>query len=122
MAEHSVLLEAKGSYFLETPEQRTRLRKIIAALKAEKIHLIVILDSEIQEPGFQEDLEDIRRVRPLVGHFRPNLNKDLFDPLGNAPREPELVRRWTAAQAECDAFLTRIMRRDPDDLVPAEQN
>ena len=121
LEDHAVLVEVKGSYFLETYEQRQRLREVIQALDNAQIHYVVVLDSEIQPPGLQDELEDLLDARPVVGRYRPGLNAALFDPLGNGISTAELETKWQAAQAECDALLTRLMRRDPGDLLPAEQ-
>jgi hypothetical protein len=121
LEDHAILVEVKGSYFLETYEQRQRLREIIRALDDAQIHYVVVLDSEIQAPGLQDELEDLLHARPVVGRYRPSLNTKPFDPLGRSVSNPELETKWRTAQVECDALLSRLMRRDPGDLLPTEQ-
>ena len=69
--------------------------------------------------GLQDELEQLLRLRPIVGCYRPHIDTSLWNPLKPAVVDFELERRWRAAQRECDALLARVMRRDPDDLIAA---
>ena len=117
--EEGFLVETKATFFLTKTASRERLQECVRRLRLHGITLVVIVESDVRGHGFQEELKDLLRRRPLVGRYRPNIDTNLWNPLKPAIGDFELERRWRAAQRECDALLDRVMRRDPDDLIAA---
>ena len=117
MSDEGALLEAKGSFFLTQRESRDALRTRVTLLRKEGIRLVVLLESDVRTNQLQTELEELLRLRPIVGRYRSTLDLRPWDPLGKSAASETLLRRWSAAQQECDALLERVMRRDPDDLI-----
>jgi hypothetical protein len=112
------IIEVKGGFFLSRPEQRARLAKIASHLRREGVMFIVITESDIRIDGLQQELAELLRARPLVMHGGAGLDTAAWDPLHRPETDIEAEQRWLAAQRECDALLERVMRRDPDELLP----
>ena len=113
------LVEVKAAYFLRQAASRERLMEILARLKVQRLQLVLMSECDVYAPGLQEELIELLSRRPLVGRYRPGIDTTRFDPLGRQPVCMELVRRWNAAKSECDDLLSRVMKRDPDDLIVA---
>ena len=97
------------------------MRRVIRRLRDHGLELVLILDTDIDVAGLQTELAKLLRQRPIVGRSRPRLDTSVWDPLSRGPEDLEVAARWAAAQRECDALLTRVMRRNPDDLLDAAE-
>lgn len=109
-------VEIKPADFQKNPHVTTRLRRVIPHFKTAQTPFLLILDTDLRPTGLQEELKALLRLRPAPGHYEPTLDSVQWDPRQTQTSPPELLRRWYAAQQECDALLQRVMRRDPDAL------
>lgn len=114
-----ILIETKATYFLAKATARDRLSACVRRLRENGVKLVVVSEVDIHTGGLQDELKQLLRLRPRVGRHRPQIDTSLWNPLGPALVDFELERRWRDAQRECDALLSRVMRRDPDDLIAA---
>jgi len=113
-----VVVEVKGTYFLRLPEQRARLAEVVCRLRREGFMLVLATEDDVCVEGLQEELCELLRMRPFVGRGCAGLDTSAWDPLGRAESDFDAEQRWIVAQRECDALLARLMRRDPDELLP----
>lgn len=113
------LIETKATYFITKPESRRQLQEVVKRLAEQELRLVLIDEREVRPAGFQDELKELLRLRPRVGRSRPSIDPMAWDPLGRHALDPDLERRWRAAQQECDQLLQRVMRRDPDELIAA---
>lgn len=112
----SYYTEIKPANFQKSRRIATQLRQVIQHLKTSRSRFALITDTDLRPAGLQEELTDLLRLRPAPGRFDPTLDGILWDPHCIHTATPEILRRWYAAQQECDALLQRVMRRDPDSL------
>lgn len=117
--EVGALFEAKSESKLAGPEIRARLTDVIRRLKKRDLHLVLMLDTDVREAGLQDELKQLQRLRPVRGRFRGDVDPNLWDPRQRCEPDDELLARWARAQRICDDLLKRVMRRDPEDLLPA---
>ena len=115
----AALVEVKAEFFLTQPESRARIAATVHRLRINGLSLALVLDADIRQAGLQEELKELLRLRPVVPRYRPRLDAGLWDPLRRNAASDEIAGRWAAAQAECEALLARVMRRDPDELIDA---
>ncbi|WP_230943157.1 TnsA endonuclease N-terminal domain-containing protein [Burkholderia vietnamiensis] len=116
-----------GTIFLEVKDDRSITKHSQAAvrvsaaarhLRHRRIRFHLVLRSDLIANDLQRQLELIFRARPMPGRYRPLIDATLWDPeYGTHPSE-EMQPQWDSAKRECDALLHRIMKRDPDDLLP----
>ena len=118
-ADSGFLLEVKATYFLTQPKVRTSLSEQIRRLRRRRLELALVVESDLNVAGLQDELAYLTHMRPLVGRYRPALDMSAFDPLGRSIVSAATQRRWHDAQKECNELLARVMRRDPDDLISA---
>lgn len=111
------LVETKATYFISKPESRRQLQEVVKRLAEQDLRLVLIDERDVRPAGLQDELKELLRLRPCVGHNRPSIDPTTWDPLGRSALDPVLERRWRAAQQECDQLLQRVMRRDPDELI-----
>jgi len=109
-------VEVKPADFQKNQHVTTRLRRVISHLKSSQAPLVLVLDTDLRPTGLQEELKALLRIRPAPGRYDPTLDSVRWDPRQEQAASPELLSRWRAAQRECDALLTRVIRRDPDAL------
>jgi hypothetical protein len=117
--DHGALVETKATYFLRRTEARLRLAEVRRRLQQLGVDFWIVVETDVQIGGLQEELKLLLRDRPRVGRYRADIDPTLWDPLGRMPTHAIYAARWAAAQAECDALLARVMRRDPDELLSA---
>lgn len=109
-------IEIKPADFQKNRHVAIHLQHVIRHLKTSRSPFALITDTDLRPDGLQEELKDLVRLRPAPGRFDPALDGILWDPHCIHTATPEILRRWYAAQQECDALLQRVMRRDPDSL------
>lgn len=109
-------IEIKPADFQKNRHIATHLQHVIRHLKTSRSSFALITDTDLRPEGLQQELKDLVRLRPAPGRFDPTLDGILWDPHCIHTATPEILRRWYAAQQECDALLQRVMRRDPDSL------
>ncbi|ACA89195.1 MULTISPECIES: TnsA endonuclease N-terminal domain-containing protein [Burkholderia cepacia complex] len=116
----TAFLEVKDDASLTSHSRATvRLRAANRYLRqrSERFHLV--LRSDLIANNLQRQLELLLNVRPMRGRYRPNIDATLWDPENGTHPSAEVQQQWESAKQECDALLHRIMKRDPDDLLPA---
>ncbi|WP_250537632.1 MULTISPECIES: hypothetical protein [unclassified Caballeronia] len=99
----------------------TRLRRAVNHLRGEGHVLRFLLESELAASHLPNKIRELLRARPPRGRYRANIDPTLWDPECGTSPGPAMLERWQSAQRQCDELLARVMRRDPDDLLPAEQ-
>lgn len=112
------LVEVKPRSKLSNAKVYTKLHRNMRGLEAHGIRLCLLLDTDVRDSGLQQTLKVLERERPARGHFRADLDSSLWDPRGRAEPSDALIERWEAAQKTCDELLERVMKRDPDELLP----
>jgi hypothetical protein len=111
-------IETKHAGFVRNPDVVERIRRIAGRFRAVRLPFFLILDTDVRGGGLQEELKFLQRMRPLARPRRTVPDKNAWDLAGTGQSTPGLEQRWHAAQRECDALLTRLMNRDPGDLLP----
>lgn len=96
-----------------------RLRVAMQHLRQHGHRFYIVLRSDLIANNLQDRLQLLLSVRPVRGRYRPGLNTALWDPEKGTSPSAEIHQKWESAKRECDDLLSRIMRRDPDDLLPA---
>jgi len=109
--------ESKHDRFAQKEEERERVRTVAHRMRAQGLKFTLIVDSDVRIGGLQEEIAELLRERPLVGRYRDDIDPNAWDPFGRHEPDPEMEQRWLCAQGICDDLLTRVMRRDPDDLI-----
>lgn len=112
-------VEVKDESALSDEDGVLELRRIIRGMREGGLLLVPILSSDVREGGLQAELEILIRERPAPGRYRDGIDASLWDPLGEIRPSKGLSERWFEAKRTCDELLQRVMRRDPDDLLPA---
>ena len=115
----AALVEVKGDWLLRLPKPRAKLARTLRALRREEVPILLMTESDIRPAGLQDELKALLKVRPACTRLRKNIDTCAWDPTSRVVPNAETLRRWRAAQQECDALLDRVMRRDPDELVEA---
>ncbi|WP_144022033.1 hypothetical protein [Caballeronia sordidicola] len=108
--------------FTSDADTVSRLRGAIDQLRSEGHVLRFLLKSDLEVSNLQTEIRELLRARPPRGPYRPGIDSTLWDPERGTSPCPEMLERWKSAQRQCDDLLARVMRRDPDDLLPVEQN
>ncbi|WP_244361894.1 Tn7 transposase TnsA N-terminal domain-containing protein [Burkholderia pseudomallei] len=115
----TVFLEVKDDASLTSHSRATvRLRAAARYLRqrGERFHLV--LRSDLIANELQDRLQQLLSIRPMRGRYRPSIDATLWDPENGTHPSAEVLQQWENAKRECDALLHRIMKRDPDDLLP----
>jgi hypothetical protein len=110
-----LILEVKARYFLTQQSSRGRIQTIARTLEQAGLKYVLILDSDLQ-PALLETLNPLWIRRPAVGPWSPKLDLNAWDPRQLQYRTSHDAKAWHMAQAQCDALLSRVMQRNPDDL------
>ncbi len=115
----TVFLEVKDNKSLTKHSQAVaRVSAAAKYLRQRGIRFHLVLRSDLIANDLQRQLELILKARPMPGRYRPNIDATLWDPEHGTHPSAEVQQQWEVAKRECDALLHRIMRRDPDDLLP----
>ncbi len=118
---------AAGAIFLEVKDDRSITKHSQATVRVSaaarhfrhrRIRFHLVLRSDLIANDLQRQLELIFRARPMPGRYRPYIDATLWDPEHGTHPSTEMQQQWDNAKRECDALLHRIMKRDPDDLLP----
>lgn len=117
MRHTAALVEVKGDWLLTLPKPRANLVRVLSALRRHNVPIALISESDVRPAGLQTELKELLRDRPVVGRRRVGMDTAAWDPLGQTSPSADVLRRWRAAQKECDDLLDRVMRRDPDEVV-----
>lgn len=112
------VIEVKPERKLSCAKTAIRLRRVIAGLHQRGIPLCLLMDTDARADGLQTELKKLQRERPARGHFRADIDPNCWDPLSRTEPTIDQLERWNAAQKTCDELLSRVMRRDPDGLIP----
>lgn len=115
----TVFLEVKDDTSLTSHSRAiVRLRAAARYLRqrGERFHLV--LRSDLIADELHDRLQQLLSARPMRGRYRPNIDATLWDPENGTHPSAEVLQQWENAKRECDALLHRIMKRDPDDLLP----
>jgi len=115
-------IEVKDDSFSSDPKTVRKMRGAAEHLRHEGLTLVFVLRSDVQQNGLQDDLEILFRNRPIRGRFRDDTDTTMWDPEKGTCPPPEIQQRWDNAKRACDELLHRVMRRDPDDLLPVVSN
>ena len=118
----TALAEVKGDWLLKLPAPRAALARNLRALRRRGIPMMLLSESEVRPAGLQQELEELLRYRPIGARGRTGCDPTLWDPLGVVGPTADMLRRWRAAQKECDELLDRVMRRDPDEVINSLTN
>lgn len=121
LTDTSVVVEVKGDWLLKLPDARRSLRQTLCALRTHDVPFALLTETDVRPAGLQVELKELLRDRPVGARRRTNVDITAWDPMGVVQPSAATLRRWRAAQQECDALLDRVMRRDPDDLIEALQ-
>jgi hypothetical protein len=116
------LFEFKPAGKLASHKVARRLREVARGLASHGIELVLMLDEDARANGLQRELKELQRLRPARGRFRDDLDPNAWDPLYRQAVDEEMLERWRRAQRTCDELLMRVMRRDPEDLLPTPNN
>lgn len=117
-----------GTAFLEIKDDASlashsraivRLRAAARYLRQRGERFHFVLRSDLIANELQDRLQQLLAVRPMRGRYRPNIDATRWDPENGTHPSTEVQQQWESAKQECDALLHRIMKRDPDDLLPA---
>ncbi|AIO65145.1 Tn7 transposase TnsA N-terminal domain-containing protein [Burkholderia oklahomensis] len=115
----TVFLEVKDNKSLTKHSQAVaRVSAAAKYLRQRGIRFHLVLRSDLIANDLQRQLELILKARPMPGRYRPNIDATLWDPEHGTHPSAEVQQQWEVAKRECDALLHRIMKRDPDDLLP----
>ncbi|WP_230956645.1 Tn7 transposase TnsA N-terminal domain-containing protein [Burkholderia cepacia] len=115
----TVFLEVKDNKSLTKHSQAVaRVSAAAKYLRQRGIRFHLVLRSDLIANDLQRQLELILKARPMPGRYRPNIDATLWDPERGTHPSAEMQQQWEVAKRECDALLHRIMKRDPDDLLP----
>lgn len=118
LADGGYLIEIKATYFLTDPKARNRLLEQVQRLSKQGIQLVIITEQDLVEGALIEEIRDLLRNRVSVGRRRSGIDASAWNPLiKDEGLDPLNERRWRDAQQECDALLTRLMKRDPGDYI-----
>lgn len=121
LTDTSLVVEVKGDWLLKLPEARERLRQTLRALRIHDVPFALLTESDVRPAGLQLELKKLLRERPVGARIRSKVDATAWDPTGAVQPSGDMLRRWRAAQQECDALLDRVMRRDPDELIETLQ-
>ncbi len=115
----TVFLEVKDNKSLTKHSQAVaRVSAAAKYLRQRGIRFHLVLRSDLIANDLQRRLELILKARPMPSRYRPNIDATLWDPEHGTHPSAEVQQQWEVAKRECDALLHRIMKRDPDDLLP----
>ncbi|WP_321960070.1 TnsA endonuclease N-terminal domain-containing protein [Paraburkholderia sp. J7] len=113
-------LEIKDDKALATHSQAIiRLKAAMQHLRQHGHRFCIVLRSDLIADDLPNRLQLLLSVRPARGRYRPSLNTALWDPEYGTSPSNEISEKWENAKRECDDLLRRVMKRDPDDLLPA---
>lgn len=110
-----VVLEVKARFFLMQDVTRQRTQTIARALNDSGLQYALLLDTDLND-DFIETLNALWHQRPAMGRWGPDKDPDAWDVRGRTIPVEQTAAAWTAAKAECDALLQRVMHRDPGDV------
>ena len=114
-----VFLEVKDEAALTCRSRATPRLKAAAHYFRQRGHRFhIVLRSDLIANGLQDRLQLLLSARPMRGRYRPSIDATLWDPENATHPSAEVLQQWENAKRECDALLHRIMKRDPDDLLP----
>lgn len=117
-----------GVSFLEVKDDETfivgseavaRVSAAVRHLRHRGDRLNIILRSDLAANDLQRQLELLLRMRPLRSRYRVRIDASQWDPEYGTVPPLDVRRQWEDAKRQCDELLHRIMKRDPDDLLPA---
>jgi|GEM_PF-3125826 len=112
-------LEVKDDETLTTDsEEVERIKAAVRYFRPRGGRLHIVLRADLIADDLQRRLELLLRERPLRGRYRANIDATLWDPERSTVPSADVQRQWQDAQRQCDDLLGRIMKRDPDDLLP----
>ena len=112
---HGLVLEVKARFFLMQDVTRQRTERIANALKEAGLRYALLLDTDLDN-DFVGTLSSLLHQRPAMGRWGPDKDPDAWDALGHTATARQIAVSWSAAKAECDALLEKVMRRDPGDV------
>ena len=113
-------LEIKDDSALTTNSQAViRLRAAARYFRQCGHRFCIVLRSDLIANDLPDRLQLLLSVRPVRGRYRANADTTLWDPENRTSTSAEIHKKWENAKRECDDLLHRIMKRDPDDLLPA---
>ena len=116
-ANGKVIIEIKGLPYLKSQKSKTRYRSICQALQRQRIPFITILSSDIEQWSTQDEVQQLLKARPWPRYgTRKQLPSDVPG-LDADECSEEFLERWRKASEECDALLSRLMRRGPDETL-----
>ncbi len=115
----TVYIEVKDDgAFVRSAKVTDRMRAAIRHLRGRGESLNIVLRSDLVADDLQTKLELLFRARPRRTRYRSDIDATLWDPENGTSPSVEIQQQWEDAKRQCDELLGRIMKRDPDDLLP----
>lgn len=111
------LVEVKGNWLLKLPKPKAALERTLRALRQHGVPIALLTETDIRPAGLQDELKLLLKHRPACIRLRKNIDATAWDPTDSVEPDGSTLRRWRAAQQECNALLDRVMRRDPDEVI-----
>jgi hypothetical protein len=112
-------VEVKADNFACSATTVKRLWRVRSGMQAAGLTWRLVLERELRAAALQVELKELLRLRPAPRRQRSDVDFRTWDPVDGAPPSDDVTAtRWARAQAQCDALLERVMRRDPGDLLP----
>lgn len=114
-----VYIEVKDDgAFVRSAKATDRMRAAIRHLRGRGESLNIVFRSDLVADDLQVKLELLFRARPRRTRYRSDIDATLWDPENGTSPSVEIQQQWEGAKRQCDDLLRRVMKRDPDDLLP----
>lgn len=119
IADKATYLEVKDDEALtRSSKAADRIRAAMRHLRQLSESLHIVFRADLVANNLQPQLELLFRTRPVRTRYRADIDATLWDPENGTCPTAEILQQWEDAQRQCDELLRRIMRRDPDDVLP----
>ncbi|MGF6965746.1 hypothetical protein OKW43_002774 [Paraburkholderia sp. WC7.3g] len=118
-ANETAYLEVKDDgAFTRSSKAADRISAAIRHLRQRGESLYIVFRADLVANNLQLQLELLFRARPVRTRYRTDIDATLWDPENGTPPPADIEQQWEDAKRQCDDLLRRIMKRDPDDLLP----
>nr|WP_306456889.1 TnsA endonuclease N-terminal domain-containing protein [Paraburkholderia bryophila] len=118
-ANETAYLEVKDDgAFTRSSKAADRIRAAIRHFRQRGESFYIVFRADLVANNLQLQLELLFRTRPVRTRYRTDIDATLWDPESGTLPSAEIQQQWEDAKHQCDELLRRIMRRDPDELLP----